>query len=167
LQTIEIFLASSKELAKDRDAFNLYFHQQNDWRLKEGIYLKIIHWEDFIDAMSDNGLQEEYNDAVRQCDIFVSLFSTKVGKYTEEEFDVAYMEYKKTKKRPKVYTFFKDTEIKTSALDEKALKSLWKFQKKLKKLKHYQTEYDNIEDLKLQFSDQLRKLLDDGLLKRE
>ena len=42
--------------------------------------------ENFLDAMSENGLQEEYNRKVRECDVFVSLFKTKTGKFTEEEF---------------------------------------------------------------------------------
>ena len=36
---------------------------------------------------------------------------------------------------------------------------MWAFQEKLEKLGHFYTGYDNIEDLKLQFRDQLDKLL--------
>ena len=40
--------------------------------------------------MSETRLQDEYNKAVRDCDVFVSLFFTKTGKFTEEEFDMAH-----------------------------------------------------------------------------
>lgn len=163
-KTVRIFLASSRELEKDRDAFELYFRQQNYYLRKEGLYLEIIRWENFIDAMSDTRLQDEYNDAIRKCDIFVSLFSTMAGKYTEEEFDVAFQTYKETKKRPRVYTFFKRTLIDTANADQEALNSLWDFQKKLKQLGHFYTQYKDIEHLKLQFSDQLRKLRDEDKL---
>ncbi|MEZ4659850.1 MAG: hypothetical protein R2911_20030 [Caldilineaceae bacterium] len=47
--------------------------------------MQIDRWENFLDAMSPTRLQDEYNKAIRACDIFVSLFMTKTGKYTEEE----------------------------------------------------------------------------------
>ncbi len=98
IKTIRIFLASSSELRKDRDAFDLYFRQQNDRLRKQGLYLEIVRWEDFLDAMSYTQLQDEYNKEIRNCDMFVSLFKTKTGKYTEEEFDVAHETFKETGK---------------------------------------------------------------------
>ena len=107
--------------------------------------------------MSKTRLQDEYNQAVRHCDIFVSLFFTKTGKFTQEEFDVARSQFKQTHK-PHIYTFFKNGEIKTGSAREKDLKSLFAFKKKLAKLGHFYTEYDNVEQLKLKFRDQLDKL---------
>ena len=65
LRTIRIFLASSSELREDRDEFDLYFRQQNDQLRKQGLYLEIVRWENFLDAMSETRLQDEYNKAVR------------------------------------------------------------------------------------------------------
>ncbi|CAI8810561.1 protein of unknown function [Methylocaldum szegediense] len=73
-RTIKIFLASSSELRADRDEFDLYFRQQNDTLRKQGIYLQIVRWENFLDAMSETRLQDEYNKEIRACDLFVSLF---------------------------------------------------------------------------------------------
>jgi hypothetical protein len=156
---IHIFLASSSELREDRDDFDLYFRQQNDQLRKKGIYLEIIRWENFLDAMSETRLQDEYNEAIRNCDIFASLFFTKTGKFTEEEFEVAHRQFKNTGK-PLIYTFFKNAEIKMGSAREKDLKSLWAFQKKLDKHGHFRTGYDNIEGLKLKFRDQLDKMLE-------
>jgi hypothetical protein len=69
-RTIKIFLASSSELKQDRDGFDLHFRQTNDRFLQKGIYLQILRWENFLDAMSGTRLQEEYNEKVRNCDIF-------------------------------------------------------------------------------------------------
>lgn len=154
LRIIRIFLASSEELREDRDAFDLYFRQQNDQFLKRGFYLEITRWENFLDAMSETRLQDEYNNAVRACHIFVSLFFTKTGKFTEEEFDTAHRQFKETHK-PLIYTFFKNAEIKTGSVRLEDLKSLLIFQEKLKTLEHFYTQYDNIEHLKRQFRDQL------------
>jgi len=156
-RTIRIFLASSEELRKDRDEFDLYFRQQNDRLRKKGLYLEINRWENFLDAMSKTRLQDKYNKAVRNCDIFVSLFFTKTGKYTEEEFDVARGHFEKTNK-PYIYTFFKNGEIKNGSATKRELASLDAFKKKLAKLGHFYTQYNSIEDLKLKFRDQLDKL---------
>ncbi|HRB96717.1 MAG TPA: COR domain-containing protein [Nitrosomonas sp.] len=154
---IKIFLASSEELRKDRDDFDLYFRQQNDRLRKKGIYLEIIRWENFLDSMSETRLQDKYNQEVRNCDIFVSLFMTKIGRYTEEEFDVAHQTFKQNGK-PRIYTYFKNASILIGNIDKAAMKPLWKFQDKLKELEHFGTLYDNIEHLKRHFSDQLDKL---------
>ena len=158
-QTIKIFLASSSELQADRDEFELYFLRQNN--RQQGYKLEIVRWETFLDAMSETRLQNEYNQAVRECDIFVSLFFTKTGKFTEEEFDVAHRQFKDTKK-PRIYTFFKNAGVKMGNVGDEVL-SLLNFKKKLGELGHFYTGYDNIEHLKRQFKDQLDKLLDNGL----
>ncbi len=160
---IKIFLASSEELRTERDNFELYLRQQNDHYQEQGTYLQIVRWENFLDAMSPTRLQDEYNKAVRECDIFVSLFATKTGKYTEEEFDTAHQQFLATG-RPYIYTFFKDTELSTGSVDRAALQSLWAFQDKLNKLGHFYTTFKNIDDLKLRFSEQLKHLLKPGKL---
>lgn len=159
-RTIKIFLASSSELREDRDQFDLYFRQQNDLFRKKGIYLEIIRWENFLDAMSETRLQDEYNKAIKDCDLFVSLFFTKTGKYTEEEFDTAHQQFKEIQK-PLIYTFFKNAPVNISQIDDEIM-SLLQFKKKLSDLDHFYTGYDNIEHLKLQFKEQLEKLFDQG-----
>jgi internalin A len=151
---IRIFLASSSELREDRDLFDLHFRRENDRLRKQGTYLQIVRWEYFLDAMSETRLQDEYNKEVRACDIFVSLFFTKTGKFTEEEFDVAHSQFKSTGK-PLIYTYFKNADIKTGSAREDDLTSLWKFQKKLENLNHFYTKYDNTDHLLLQFRGQL------------
>lgn len=152
-----IFLASSSELREDRDAFDLYFRQQNDRFLKKGLYLEIVRWENFLDTVSDTRLQDEYNRAVRECDVFVSLFFTKTGKFSEEEFDTAHSQFKETG-RPLIYTYFKNADFKTGSTRKEDLISMLAFQEKLAKLGHFYTSYDNVEHLKRQFRDQLDKI---------
>jgi len=160
MRTIKIFLASSSELKDDRDAFDLYFRQQNDRLLQEGLYLQIIRWENFLDAMSSTRLQDEYNQAVKDCDIFVSLFFSKTGKFTEEEFDNAHRQFLNTGK-PLIYTFFKNADLKAGDIGDEIL-TLINFKKKLDSLGHFYTSYNNIEHLQRQFKDQLEKLRDSG-----
>jgi hypothetical protein len=161
-RTIKIFLASSSELKEDRETFDLYFRQANDHWIEKGIYLSILRWENFLDAMSETRLQEEYNKEVRNCDIFVSLFKKKTGKYTEEEFDVAHETFK-TKRKPFIYTYFKNAQIDLANITEE-INTILAFKKKLSNLGHYHTHYTSIEDLKLQFQQQLDKLIKEGKL---
>ena len=115
-----------------------------------------------MDALSPTRLQDEYNEAIRGCDVFVSLFSTQAGQYTTEEFDVARESFLANGK-PWVCTFFKETAVSTSNADRAALQSLWAFQDKLKALGHFWTNYEGIEHLKRQFLGQLEKLKENDL----
>jgi hypothetical protein len=108
-----------------------------DW-IGKGVFLELVIWEDFLDAVSKTRLQDEYNQAIRDSDLFVWLFSTKVGKYTEEEFESAFGQFQATN-RPFIFTYFKDTEISTDTANKSDLMSLWPFQEKLRALGHYQT----------------------------
>lgn len=155
-KVIKIFLASSSELELDRKEFEIFINRENKQLNRIGIFIELIIWEDFIDSMSRKKLQSEYNLAIAESDIFVSLFFTKVGKFSEEEFEVAFGNFKKNGK-PLVYTYFKNDKTilnRNSDIDSKVA-----FEKKLQKLGHYKTIYKNTEDLKYQFKMQLQKVL--------
>ena len=154
LRVVRLFLASSSELRQDRDDFELYFRKQNDRLRDDGLYLEVVRWEYFLDAMSKTRLQEEYNERVRNCDVFVSLFFTKAGKFTEEEFDAAYGQFKNSD-RPLIYTYFRDADVSIRGVNVQDLISLRKFEEKLRGLGHFLTEYTSTDALNLHFRDQI------------
>lgn len=163
MKTINVFLASSAELREDREGFKSFLYDKTiSWEKKE-ILFKIIMWEEFIDAMSQTRLQDEYDRAIKECDIFVMLFFTKVGKYTLEEFETAFKQFKETSK-PFVYTYFKDAPVSTGSITYEII-SLLDFQKKLSELGHFITWYKSIEDLKYKFDQQLVKLYEQEFYK--
>jgi hypothetical protein len=163
MPTKKIFLASSSELKNERDQFEILINRKNKEWVDRGVFLDLGKWEDFLDAVSRTRLQDDYNKAIRESDIFVMLFLTKVGKYTEEEFDTALAQFKATGK-PVIFTYFKDVQISTGSANQQDLMSLWAFQKKLKDLGHFQTVYKNTEGLLLHFTQQLEKLADSGFI---
>jgi hypothetical protein len=166
MQTKKIFLASSSELEEDRKEFEIFINRKNkDW-VDKGVFLKLVIWEDFLDAMSQTRLQDEYNKAVRESDLFVMLFCTKVGEYTEEEFKTAFGQFQASN-RPFILTYFKDAQISTGTANEQNLISLWAFQRKLRDLGHFQTLYKNIDQLKLHFGQQLDELATRGFIEFE
>jgi hypothetical protein len=108
--TKKLFLASSLELREDRREFEIFINRKNKDSAGRGVSLELVVCEDFVDAMSQTRLQDEYNKAIRDCDIFVMLFSTKVGRYTAEEFETAFKSFKVTGK-PLIFTYFKNAQI--------------------------------------------------------
>ena len=161
MQNIKLFLASSSELAGERKDFEVFINRKNNDWIPQQVHLELILWEDFLDAVSKTRLQEEYNKAIRKCDIFVMLFFTKVGRYTEEEFETAFGQFKATDK-PFIFTYFKDGEISTGNLNLENLISLTAFQKKLADLGHFYTRYKTIDELIYKFNRQLDKLAASG-----
>lgn len=157
MKTIKVFLASSSELRDDRKEFEIFINRKNKEYVKAGIFLELVLWENFLDAMSATRLQDEYDKAIQESDVFVSLFYTKVGKYTEEEFIKALETFKRNGK-PLIYTYFKDTAINMSKINQEIL-SLLNFKQKLDDLGHFYTIYADINDLKYKFSEQLIKFL--------
>ncbi|MBK7955260.1 MAG: hypothetical protein IPK02_15645 [Candidatus Accumulibacter sp.] len=158
--TRKIFLASSAELKDDRREFEVFIHRKNKAWISQGVFLELVLWEDFLDALSATRLQDEYNRAIRACDVFVMLFFTKVGPYTEEEFETAVGQFQATS-RPFIFTYFKNAPNSAPRAD---LQSLWAFQDKLKALGHFQTEYHNAAELLLHFGQQLDKLVASGFI---
>jgi len=160
----KIFLASSGELVDDRREFEIFINRKNkDWHA-HGAFLELIVWEDFLDALSPTRLQDEYNAAIRACDIFLMLFCTKVGRYSEEEFATAVAQFRASG-RPLVYTYFKDPPPGPGSARGEDLMSVWAFQEKLGALGHFYTVYKNVDELKYKFNQQLDKLAAGGAIR--
>jgi len=163
MNKIKLFLASSAELKEDRVRFEIFIYRKCKAWIDKGIFLHLDIWEDFLDSMSATGLQSEYNKAIAGTDIFVLLVHNKVGKFTSEEFEKAFGQFSETSK-PFIFTYFK-TPYTTQNRED--LQSLWAFEDKLKELKHFKTEYQNIEGLREHFGNQLDKLAETNFVKFE
>lgn len=152
MKTIKIFLASSEELDYDRMAFGNLVRRLDDIYEKRGIRIKLFEWEDYDAAYNNCRKQDEYNEIIKESDMFLALFHIKAGKYTIEEFDVASEEFKRTGKRPKTYVYCRDIQN-----GEQESIELSDFKKKLfEELGYYWGHYDNRESLQLQFVMQLQ-----------
>lgn len=154
MKKIKIFLASSNELISDRENFEREISRKNQLWINKGVHLKLEIWEDLSARMSSTRSQDEYNIKIKEADLFVLLAYSKVGMYTEEEFETAFGSFQKTKK-PFIFTYFKD--IKTEKDD-----SLEAFKTKLNALGHFYASYSGFDSLWNQFNKELdRVLLDD------
>tara|TARA_R110001632_G_scaffold11422_2_gene41225 strand:- start:2153 stop:5404 length:3252 start_codon:yes stop_codon:yes gene_type:complete len=159
MKKINIFLASSNELEGDRTKFEQFIRRENKKMIDKGIFLDLHIWEDFIDSMSKERLQSEYNKVARESDIFISLFGTKVGKYTEEEFDVCYKSFIEKNCPKYIYTYFKNIKTGISEIKAHDFKTLTSFKEKLGELGHFFTGYEDENDLTRQIKLQFDKIL--------
>jgi hypothetical protein len=155
--TKKIFLASSKEMEKERAQLKIFIAEKNDAWHKQGVYLELVGYENFSESMSAEGLQSEYDKAILKCDIFIMLFHQKVGEFSAGEFEVAYKQFMATGK-PLIFTYAKKIQIPTGGLGED-IKSLLTFKKHLRDLKHYCSAYKNVHQLIHEFNKQMDKLL--------
>ena len=161
--TIKVFLASSSELKDDRNQFEIFIYRKNKEWVSRGVFLELVLWEDFLDVLSKTRLQNEYDAAIRACDVFVMLFWTRVGPYTEEEFETAVGQFK-AKDKPFILVYFKDVPKGDGTGSDADRDSLEAFQTKLDALGHYKTVYDNVDRLTAHFGAQLDKLAAKGFI---
>ncbi|KFB66454.1 NACHT domain-containing protein [Candidatus Accumulibacter vicinus] len=164
----KIFLASSQELEDDRRAFEIYVGRENKQWVSQGVFLELVLWEDFLDAMSRTRLQDQYKRAIRDCDLFVMLVANKVGRYTAEEFATAFGHFQATN-RPFLFTYFKEQTGKPAEIPPEDQRSVREFREKLDQLGHFPTPYSNTDALLRHFDGQLDKLAAAGFveLRRE
>lgn len=156
---IKIFLASSKELEKERLVFaDLVGHLNNALESRD-ITISLVKWE-YIDAsMGPEHKQEEYNEQLRDCDLCIVLYWTTFGKWTKMELDTAYEEKCAGRNPKKLYVYFKD--------GEQISEDLQKFRDSFpENYGHFFTDYKNIDTLKahflLQFMDYLSNNIKDS-----
>ena len=153
IRTIKIFLASSDELADERIKFGDFIRSLDDTYEQRGFRIKLIKWEDLPMGYDGRPTQETYNEYVRQCDLFVSLFYTKAGEFTLEEYNVArqtQLEFG----RPTIYVFLQVLDKR-----EQEDKSLTDFKQTLSRtVRLYWTNYESSDSLQLKFVMDLLKV---------
>ncbi|WP_162342700.1 tetratricopeptide repeat protein [Cyclobacterium salsum] len=106
IKTYPIFLASSYELQPEREKFEIFIGRQNKRLQKRNVQLRLEIWEDMGAELNDGRKQDDYNKILKDAEIVVVLFWTKMGKYTREEFDQAFQNFK-NKGKPIIYVYEK------------------------------------------------------------
>jgi tetratricopeptide (TPR) repeat protein len=144
VKTVRIFLASSSELHDDRVAFaDLIERLQNQYESR-GYSFLLKKWEYLNPAYNKRRKQDEYNDVIKQCDVFLALFYSKTGKYTVEEFDEAIKESKKREFPLLIY--FKDLKEQEESAKLRELK-----ERIVEELDFFWGQYDTNDKLHLEF----------------
>lgn len=150
MKKITIFLASSNELLPERENFEIEIYRKSKAWSEKGVILNLDIWEDMSGKMSQTSSQDEYNKRVKSADLFVILVYTKLGMYTEAEFENAYDSFKANNK-PFIYTYFKDSEVPVKD-------TVPKFKEKLSKIGHFYTIFKDSNHLWNLFNKELDRL---------
>jgi len=158
MQTIKIFLASSNELKEERDKIDLMISKENDVLQKQSIRLKLVRWEDMLKSFQKESFQDSINEQLYLCEIFIVLFSSRVGEFTLQEFNIAYERLKQKKKPDYLLVYFKDIQLDASKNIDDVMKIL-ELQKTIKKYEQIFDTYSNIDSLKLKIKDQLNLII--------
>lgn len=155
VKTIKIFIASSSELKNDRDAFGDFIMRLQKHYETRDYSFQLEKWEYLNPAYNNKRKQDEYNDIIRECDLFVVIFHTKIGEFTLEEFEVALEECRK--RSLPLFIYFKDLQGREKPDDIK------QFQNRIvTELKHFWGVYNNNDKLFLDFVLWLDSYLFDG-----
>lgn len=86
---IKVFIASSEELKEERICLGALLNKLCPLYEAEGHSLKLLVWEDFDSAYNGMRKQDEYNEWIRESDLFFGVFWNRTGNFTLEELDVA------------------------------------------------------------------------------
>jgi hypothetical protein len=159
MQRIKIFLASSNELKPERERFELEIYRKTKAWFDKGYFLHLDVWEDLSAQVSATGSQSEYNKFVKEADLFILLGYTKMGMYTQEEFEHAFGTFKATQK-PFIFTYFKEA-------DGPVEDSLVVFKNKLLDLGHFISSFTDSNDLWNQLNKELDRLESVSFTKNE
>lgn len=152
MKKIKIFLASSIEMESEIILFGNEVGKKNNTATEKDVYFELKTWRDYSARMVKEGSQGLYNESIREGDIFVLLAYTKVGEFTETEFDNAHSSFIENGS-PVILTYFKDP--KGQPIEE----SLGRFQEKLMRLRHYFSAYSDFNDLWNKFNVELDRVI--------
>lgn len=107
MDTINIFVASSAELKRERMELVDLLQDMNDYLEGKNVKLKPVLWEYTDSSMRAERKEDEYLVKLRECEICIVLFWQILGEYTVEELDVAVKEMRSGRCPKEVHVLFK------------------------------------------------------------
>lgn len=148
MKKIKIFLGSSIiEFEKERMLLENFIYRTSRDIFEENYNIKIepLLCENMDNYVHADGTQPIINkELVSESDMCFFIIFTKIGKYTKQEFEIAFEKYKEVGK-PKVYVYFKN--VRDGEMVEDAV---YNFMAEIdNKLKHYHGSFEHIDTIKL------------------
>ncbi|HFA48450.1 MAG TPA: hypothetical protein ENJ95_05455, partial [Bacteroidetes bacterium] len=156
-KTLKLFLASSAELKEERNEIEIAIGRKNKILRKQNIFIDLMIWEDGKFIGNSFRSQDNYNLEIDECDYFVLLFYSKVGKFTKEE-------YERAKKRfdengvPRIKIYQKNIDL-PADLSRRDFNSRKDFMDELNEEEHFPEKYKNTDGLVRSLEKDIDKLL--------
>ncbi len=120
MKKFRFFLASSGELKDERKEIEIFINRENKILIDRNLFLDLIIWEDLEHTFHTNRVQNRFNDELLKSDFVIYLFHKKVGKFTDEEYELAYENFKIFGK-PEILVMFKKTSIDSDEINDDIL----------------------------------------------
>jgi hypothetical protein len=102
--------------------------------------------------------QDYLNDKIPQCEIFILMCFSKMGKFTQEEFDLAFSEFNKENNPRHLFVYFKIGDVSMKAVNSETVK-VNEFKDFLEKKEQIYTEFKKKEELLEEVSEQIELLI--------
>jgi len=153
-----IFLASGADLAEERDAVELVIQRKNTQLIENNLFLEVVRWEQLRQDFGEKGAQEHYSSEIKESDIVVVLFYKKVGKYTKQEFDIAYNYFKDGQKPRHLFAYFKKWMVSSDQIDDDIL-SVRQLRTTISNDEQIFIDFESIPELQYSVSQQLDLLV--------
>jgi len=126
---VKIFIASSNELYDERKLIKEFIYDQG--KNYPSLHIEPVLWEiDTEKGSIDKGInrfQDKINEDLKNCDITIVLFYSKVGKFTVEEYENSLINSKK------IYVLFKEGFTTRDTEELEGFKEVLEFQEVLRK----------------------------------
>jgi len=160
MKTLKIFLASSSELNYERKEISSLIRKENDILVKKNIYLQLVTWKELLQSFQSERIQKSFNEEILKCEIVIVLFYKKVGKFTKEEFEIAYKNLKCGKNPKYLFVFFKDAKIPINEMSEEILE-VNKLKKQIENYEQIFSTFKNKDSLLTKIKNQLNIIIND------
>lgn len=183
MTTLNIFIASSYELSEQRVLIGDYIRRLSYDYSPRGVRLRLSCWEDFYPEYTGISKQQEYDESlIKTCDIFIALFRTRCGIYARHEVEFALdlnkechiLQFPSTEEHHDLDKFLSSIDIKPLQCDDTIFLreienivgnylsahgiSLSSIATPLKTWRLYATIPDDLDDLRIPFSNAVRGL---------
>ena len=93
MRNIHIFLASSKELLRERIKIKAFASTLNEFLIPLDILVSVVAWEEMDSHLTHHGSQKEYDSRLVQCDVFLVLYGMVRGEFTLHETQCALQKF--------------------------------------------------------------------------
>jgi Leucine-rich repeat (LRR) protein len=159
IRILNLFLASSNQLASERQKIEQALGRKNKLLRKQGFLVELFIWEDGKHVGKSLRSQDNYNLDIEHCNLFAMLFYSKVGKYALEEFKLADSLLEK-KGMPIISIFRKDVDLPKDQ-EKTDADSRYDFLELLKEIEHFPVLFQNTDELVNELESIIDKLLQD------
>ena len=150
----KIFISSPVHLKEDQLVFGDLVMELNDRYAVPGrhVYFRLYKWEHDSTSFLERLKQDDYNNNIESCTVFILLYDNEIGGHTEEEYDFAYSRFANSG-LPRIMLFKKEN----SFLDENVIR----FEKKIKhRNDQFRLIYKNTIELRYGFFEEIQKLFE-------